>query len=158
MPPSVILSINQATTALLNLLPSWSQVTKARVALKRFRTVITRKPQTDSFSTSGLRPADCIGRIELQEVNFSYPSRPDIQVLSRLSFIIEEGKTTAIIGPSGSGKTSIISLVERWYLYSSGKILIDGMSVDGLNVRWMRGQIGLVQQASIHKINYEHRH
>ncbi|KAL9093995.1 MAG: hypothetical protein Q9165_003665 [Trypethelium subeluteriae] len=142
----VILSINQATAALLQLLPSWAQVTKARIATKRFHAVMTREPLNDPFDTSGLQPTNCNGRIELQGVHFTYPSRPDVQVLTDLTLAIESGKTTALIGPSGSGKTSVVGLIERWYQCSSGKILLDGMSTDELNLRWMRSQIGLVQQ------------
>jgi ATP-binding cassette, subfamily B (MDR/TAP), member 1 len=146
---SVILSINQATAAILSLLPSWNQISKARIALKRFHIIITRRPAYNPLNTNVLRPDECLGRIEFLRVNFSYPSRPDVQVLTDLDLTIEEGKTTAIIGPSGSGKTSIFSLIERWYSQSSGLIMLDGVSTTNLNMRWMRGQIGLVPQVSL---------
>lgn len=53
--------------------------------------------------------------IVLWNVNFTYPTRPELKVLDDLKLILPAGKTTAIVGPSGSGKSTIIALIERWY-------------------------------------------
>jgi ATP-binding cassette, subfamily B (MDR/TAP), member 1 len=53
--------------------------------------------------------------IALEQVNFAYPTRPNIKVLDNLSLCFPAGKITAIVGPSGSGKSTIVGLVERWY-------------------------------------------
>ena len=53
--------------------------------------------------------------IVLWNVNFTYPTRPELKVLDDLKLIIPAGKTTAIVGPSGSGKSTIIALIQRWY-------------------------------------------
>jgi ABC-type multidrug transport system fused ATPase/permease subunit len=100
--------------------------------------------------------------IVLQNVTFAYPSRPHIKILDSLDLRIEAGKTTAIVGPSGSGKSTIVGLIEQWYSLSeltgpipevhetsvkpSGTISIGGHSLDKLDLRWWRTQIGLVQQ------------
>lgn len=53
--------------------------------------------------------------ITFENVAFSYPSRPNVQILQGLDLRLEAGKTTAIVGPSGSGKSTIVGLVQRWY-------------------------------------------
>ncbi|KAM0258026.1 hypothetical protein ACHAQJ_004069 [Trichoderma viride] len=100
--------------------------------------------------------------IVLQKVTFAYPSRPHIKILDSLDLRIEAGKTTAIVGPSGSGKSTIVGLIEQWYSLNEladpiseehaasvkpgGTISIGGHSLDKLDLRWWRSQIGLVQQ------------
>lgn len=61
------------------------------------------------------------GCIDFRNVDFVYPSRPDVLVLRNFSFTIPANKTMAIVGPSGSGKSSIISLIERFYGPSRGE-------------------------------------
>lgn len=60
------------------------------------------------------------GQIELQEVCFSYPSRPEALVLNDFSLIIPPGRTVALVGSSGSGKSTILGLIERFYEPTSG--------------------------------------
>lgn len=59
------------------------------------------------------------------------------------------GKHTALVGASGSGKSSILALIERWYEPISGTITLDGHETRGLNLKWMRSQIGLVSQEPV---------
>lgn len=55
------------------------------------------------------------GDIEFRDVNFSYPTRPGVQILRNFNALFQVGKTTAIVGPSGSGKSTIVALLECWY-------------------------------------------
>jgi ATP-binding cassette, subfamily B (MDR/TAP), member 1 len=62
---------------------------------------------------------------------------------------IPEGKFTAVVGPSGSGKSTILQLVERFYDPVEGDVLLDGHNIRGLNVRFLRSQMGLVSQEPV---------
>jgi len=84
------------------------------------------------------------GQIELKNVTFVYPSRPDQKVLDDFSIEFEVGKTTAIVGPSGSGKSTIVQLLERFYNPRDGQVLIDGHDLKNLNLKNYRQQIGYV--------------
>ncbi|QRW06531.1 ABC transporter transmembrane region [Ceratobasidium sp. AG-Ba] len=96
---------------------------------------------------SGLVPETAgPGKIELRNVKFNYPSRPDVRILKDLTLTFEAGKTAALVGASGSGKSTIIALVERFYDPLSGSVHLDGVNLKDLNVRWLRSQIGLVSQ------------
>lgn len=56
------------------------------------------------------------------------------------------GKTIALVGSSGSGKSTVIALLERFYDPTAGQVLIDGVDMKELQLRWLRNQIGLVSQ------------
>jgi len=90
-----------------------------------------------------------LGRIELCDVRFAYPSRPLATVLSQLSLTVEPGEVVALVGPSGGGKSSIVKLVERFYLPTSGRVLIDGLDVGAYEPGWLRRHIGLVSQEPV---------
>lgn len=86
------------------------------------------------------------GRIEFRNVIFNYPLRPDVTVLNEFSLQIEAGSKVALVGPSGAGKSSIFALLLRFYDPQEGSITIDGKEIKEYNLRWLRTQIGLVQQ------------
>ena len=78
----------------------------------RFKTI-----DADVPDPSGLKDPDVSADLDIcfDDVAFSYPSRPNVQILKGFSARFEAGKVTAIVGPSGSGKSTIVSLVQRWY-------------------------------------------
>lgn len=124
-------------------------ITKAATAAVELFQTIDRPSLIDPMSTSGLEPNQCTGTIELQGVEFSYPSRPDTKVLNGLSLSIPARKTTALVGASGSGKSTIVALLERWYDQAAGSITLDGRNVRDLNLRYLRTKIRLVQQEPV---------
>lgn len=107
---------------------------------------INRKPKIDGTSDAGLTLPNVMGDVELKNVSFTYPSRPERQVLSDVSIKIPAKKHTAIVGLSGSGKSTIAGLVMRLFDPEAGEVLFDGHNVTELNVKFLRGNISLVQQ------------
>ncbi|KAG7393096.1 Antigen peptide transporter 2 [Phytophthora pseudosyringae] len=89
------------------------------------------------------------GDIDIDNVRFAYPSRPDAEVCRGYSLKIKAGETVALVGPSGSGKSTVISLLERFYDPLDGSVKIDGEDVRSLNVKWLRQHIGLVGQEPV---------
>jgi ABC-type multidrug transport system fused ATPase/permease subunit len=105
------------------------------------------KSLIDSLSKDGIVPATpSRGNIEFKNVNFRYPERLDYEVCKSYSFSVKEGEVVALVGPSGGGKSSIMSLLLRFYDPTSGEILLDGVNIKDLNVRWLRSQCGYVGQ------------
>ena len=113
-------------------------------AFKMFET-IKRKPEMD-LSTNGKKVDDIHGDIELRDVYFSYPARPDEQIFNGFSLYIPGGTTAALVGQSGSGKSTVISLIERFYDPQVGEVLIDGINLKEFQLKWIRWKIGLVSQ------------
>jgi ABC-type multidrug transport system fused ATPase/permease subunit len=83
-------------------------------------------------------------RVELREVSFAY--RPNEPVISRMSFVAEPGKVTALVGPSGGGKSTVLALLLRFYDVSEGDILIDGQSIAAVSRSSLRQQTAYVGQ------------
>lgn len=86
------------------------------------------------------------GELRFSNVDLYYPSRPTLKVLDNFSAVIPKGRVTALVGTSGSGKSSVIGLLERFYSPLAGTIYLDGQDIATMNVKWLRGQIGLVSQ------------
>ncbi|KAB1999115.1 hypothetical protein ES319_D12G138500v1 [Gossypium barbadense] len=117
-------------------------------AFKMFKT-INRKPEIDPYDMSGKVLEDIHGDVELRDVYFSYPARPEEQIFSGFSLSIPCGTTAALVGESGSGKSTVISLIERFYDPLAGEVLIDGINLKDFQLRWIRGKIGLVSQEPV---------
>jgi ATP-binding cassette subfamily B protein len=89
------------------------------------------------------------GRIELDGITFSYPSRPDHLALKDLSLVVSPGEHVAIVGPSGAGKTTIFQLLLRFYDPQSGIIKFDNINLKDLDPSNLRNQIGIVPQEPV---------
>ncbi|KAM0318999.1 hypothetical protein ACHAPQ_010515 [Fusarium lateritium] len=84
--------------------------------------------------------------INVRDVQFSYPLRPDTRILRGININIKKGQFVAFVGASGCGKSTMIALLERFYDPTSGSINIDSASLTSLNPRLYRRIVGLVQQ------------
>ena len=87
--------------------------------------------------------------LQLDQLNFHYPSRPDTPALSDLSMNAEPGETIAIVGPSGAGKTTLFQLLLRFYDPQAGHILLDGVDIRNLDLQALRNAIGIVPQDTV---------
>lgn len=87
--------------------------------------------------------------LSLQDVGFSYPSRPDTAALQHLTLDIKPGETVAVVGPSGAGKTTLFQLFLRFYDPQSGSIKLDGVDITRLDLHTLRGAIGIVPQDTV---------
>jgi ATP-binding cassette subfamily B (MDR/TAP) protein 1 len=116
------------------------------VAAYRLFKTIERRPEIDCENSTGIALEDIKGEVELKDVIFSYPGRPDQLIFDGFSVHVSSGTTMAMVGESGSGKSTVINLVERFYDPQAGEVLIDGMNIKSFRLDWIRGKIGLVNQ------------
>ncbi|KAK4730906.1 hypothetical protein R3W88_023894 [Solanum pinnatisectum] len=126
--------------------PSMTAFAKARVAAAKIFRIIDHKPSVDRNAKTGLELDTVSGQLELKNVEFSYPSRPEIKILNNFNLVVPAGKTIALVGSSGSGKSTVVSLIERFYDPTSGQLMLDGNDITTLKLKWLRQQIGLVSQ------------
>ncbi|XWS62178.1 hypothetical protein CRYUN_Cryun07bG0188800 [Craigia yunnanensis] len=124
--------------------PDISAFIRARAAAYPIFEMIERHTVTNS--KTGYKLGTVEGYIEYKDVSFSYPSRPDVVIFNRFCLNIPAGKIVALVGGSGSGKSTVISLIERFYEPLAGEILLDGNNIRELDLKWLRQQIGLVNQ------------
>uniref|UniRef100_A0ABM5FDE3 Antigen peptide transporter 2 n=1 Tax=Pogona vitticeps TaxID=103695 RepID=A0ABM5FDE3_9SAUR len=103
-----------------------------------------------SVRTEGTLAPDFLrGLVSFRNVSFSYPSRPDIQVLKNVSFELRPGEVTALVGLNGSGKSTCVALLERFYEPQSGEILLDGVPIQEYEHKYLHRQVALVGQEPI---------
>lgn len=86
------------------------------------------------------------GDLELRNVLFNYPSRPDVKVLQDLSFTASAGEKVAIVGASGAGKSTIASLILRFYDPQQGQVIFDGLGAGEYALTDIRNQVAIVPQ------------
>ncbi|NXL14216.1 ABCBB protein, partial [Setophaga kirtlandii] len=122
---------------------------KAKTSAARFFQLVDRLPKISVYSEKGEKWDDFKGSIEFLNCKFTYPSRPDIQVLKGLSISVKPGQTLAFVGSSGCGKSTSVQLLERFYDPEKGSVLIDGHDSKNVNVQFLRSQIGIVSQEPV---------
>ncbi|WVY89008.1 hypothetical protein V8G54_037946 (chloroplast) [Vigna mungo] len=125
--------------------PNLGSIAKGRAAAANIMNMIASASSNSKRLDDGTVVPLVAGEIEFREVCFSYPSRTNM-IFEKLSFSVSAGKTIAVVGPSGSGKSTIVSLIQRFYDPTSGKILLDGYDLKNLQLKWLREQMGLVSQ------------
>ncbi|XP_028213387.1 ABC transporter B family member 15-like [Glycine soja] len=108
--------------------------------------IIDRRTKIEPDDPNGYMLERLIGQIELHDVHFAYPARPNVAIFENFSMKIEAGKSTALVGQSGSGKSTIIGLIERFYDPLKGMVTIDGMNIKLYNLKSLRKHIALVSQ------------
>ncbi|EAW12139.1 ABC transporter ATP-binding protein [Aspergillus clavatus NRRL 1] len=143
---TVIFILVEATLLLSQVAPFLHLFVAAVASHRKLRDDINREPLIDGTTTSGLRLTQAEGGFEFKDVSFTYPSRPEITVLDRISLSLPANKHTALVGLSGSGKSTIAGLVTRLYDPTEGQILFDGHDIRDVNTRDLRSFLSLVQQ------------
>ncbi|KAJ3111273.1 ATP-binding cassette, sub-B (MDR TAP), member 4 [Phlyctochytrium bullatum] len=103
-------------------------------------------PTSEEGAPEGKGPK---GKVELKNVVFRYPSRPDVPVLNGLNVSALIGKTVAMVGPSGCGKSTVIALVERWYDVLDGTCEVSDLDVRSWRLKSLREEMALVGQEPV---------
>ncbi|KAK1706426.1 P-loop containing nucleoside triphosphate hydrolase protein [Colletotrichum acutatum] len=146
---TVLFSVIIASTTITAVAPHMVVFSRAATAASKLFALIDRESSIDPFSELGAKPEKVSGTIDIERVSFSYPTRPDTQVLKDFSLRVPAGKVTALVGTSGSGKSTIIGLLERWYDAQAGLIKLDGVDIRTLSLNWLRTNMRLVQQEPV---------
>ena len=131
-------------------LQTFSAASGAGQALRE--TIDKRSPIDGTDTKQGITPQP--GHVtqiavELTDVEFTYPARPDEKALQGLSISVPAGHRVALVGLSGSGKSTVASLLQRFYDPTSGRVTLNGTDLRDYNVRWLRSQIGVVGQEPV---------
>lgn len=140
-----------ATQALEMVMPQLLLLEKGRAAgagllalLAKFQT-----EHDEGHMRGGRNPSTCRGEIQMKNVYFSYPSRPQELVLKDITITMPANETTFVIGRSGSGKSTLGNLVMNAYRANYGEVSIDGNPTTILDPRWIRDHVSLVEPKSV---------
>ncbi|KAH8723383.1 P-loop containing nucleoside triphosphate hydrolase protein [Phaeosphaeriaceae sp. PMI808] len=140
---SAIINGAQSAGAIFSFAPDMGE---ARSAAKLLKTFVNRVPKIDHWSTDGKKIDTLTGKIQLQDVRFTYPGRPDHRVLRGVNIRAEPGQFIALVGASGSGKSTVMQLLERFYDPTSGSVLVDEVPLTDYNLQDYRAQLAIVSQ------------
>ena len=125
----------------------WSDVQRAAGAMERLLELLGAV--SNVFNPPAPRAfMDNCGRIKIDHLTFSYPSRPTPPALDDFSLMVEPGQTVALVGPSGAGKSTVFQLLLRFHDPQSGTINIDGINIKQADLNQLRERIGIVPQST----------
>ncbi|UJR19545.1 hypothetical protein I4U23_022675 [Adineta vaga] len=146
----IFIACLNTTWCLNQLVPSLEKFANANASGSAIFETIAKKSKIDASKIDqGKKPSLFNGEIQLQNVTFTYPARPEQPTLRNVNITIPSGKRIAVVGHSGSGKSTILALICRLYDPDSGKVLLDGQDIRELNIEWLRSHIGYVGQEPV---------
>ncbi|XP_039763141.1 multidrug resistance protein homolog 49-like [Pararge aegeria] len=146
---SILFSVYMATQSITFCVPHSEVFASARGAAASIFKLLDREPTIDSLKHTGVSPRRVLGDISLEDVHFSYPSRPNVKVLQGFSIHIKAGECVALVGASGCGKSTILQLLQRLYDPLVGSVKLDGRNLKNLNLSWLRSSLGVVGQEPV---------
>ena len=137
----------RVSAPVLRLAQVWQDFHQARLSIARLGDILNT-PAEPTFNTTRAAMPAIRGEIAFEHVTFRY--RIDgSEILHDVNFRIAPGQTIGVVGPSGSGKSTLTKLIQRLYVPESGRVLVDGVDLAGVDTAWLRRQIGVVLQESM---------
>ena len=135
----------------LNGISDYPKAKKAFISVFKTMKTPSNIPPFLKDNENKIEPENLKGKIEFRNVTFAYPTKPDIDVLKNVSFVIQPGQSVGLVGYSGCGKSTIIQLIERYYDVPEGmgEVLIDDVNIKDYNLYNLRKKIGLVSQEPV---------
>jgi len=122
----------------------YAQLLGALGATERVREILNEEGELDNIDPNA--SITLKGNIEFKNVQFSYPTRTDIEVLKSINLTIKSGQKVALVGASGSGKSTIVQLLLRFYGIQGGEITVDGQNIQDYDIKAYRSHFGMVPQ------------
>jgi ATP-binding cassette subfamily B protein len=123
-----------------------SELQRAAGAMERLMELLEAENEIVAPANPRHFEAEFQGTLELKDLTFSYPSRPDTPALNSISLLVKPGESVALVGPSGAGKSTLFDLVLRFYDPQSGSLSLDGINIRELDPKELRRHIAIVSQ------------
>lgn len=136
----------QVFQPVLRLSQLWQDFQQVQVSVERLSDILNAPEEPKPAIPVSLPPPK--GTISFKAVNFRY-SIDGPEILKNISLSVRPGEVIGIVGPSGSGKSTLTKLLQRFYLPSSGQVMVDGQDIAHVNPAWLRSNIGVVLQENM---------
>ena len=136
-------SLDRFLWPIMNLSSFWANIQTGLGAAERIFALIDAQPSVNQ--TESQHVPKISGKIDFVNVDFSYI--PDEPILRDFSLTIQPGETLAIVGHTGSGKSTLARLIERFYEFQDGELLIDDLDIRSFDLKQYRTQLGIVSQS-----------
>jgi ABC-type multidrug transport system fused ATPase/permease subunit len=125
----------------------YSQLQKTIGSTQRVREVLKEAIESIDMDKRDINESErLMGSVRFENVSFSYPSRPEINVLQQVTIASKSGQQIALVGPSGAGKSTMVSMLLRFYHPNQGMIYFDDKPIDVVSLSALRKQIAFVPQ------------
>ena len=138
-----VMLFNNVSAPIRQLHRIYDQMNDALIYSESFFDILKADHQVEH--SGSYRPTKIKGKFEIRSINFTYPDNHK-RTLHDINMKISPGQTTAFVGLSGAGKSTLINLLDKFYRYDSGDILLDGISLEAYDTSYLRENIGLVLQ------------
>ncbi|MCB0522182.1 MAG: ATP-binding cassette domain-containing protein [Lewinellaceae bacterium] len=115
-------------------------------ATERVREILTEESEVGTDDNAPKKTERLFGEIAFDEVRFTYPTRPDIEILKGISFKVPAGQKVALVGPSGAGKSTIVQLMLKFYELKDGSIQVDRRNIFDMDTTAYRQNVAIVPQ------------
>ena len=136
-------SLDRFLWPIMNLSSFWANIQTGLGAAERIFALIDAKPSVTQVASETVDRIQ--GKIEFRNLDFAYI--PDEPILDNFSLTIQPGETLAIVGHTGSGKSTLARLIERFYEFQKGDLLIDDKDIRSFDIKQYRRQLGIVSQS-----------
>lgn len=124
------------------------RLSRSEASAERIQEVLDSEPEVQS-KADALKTFAPQGRVQFENVTFSYDGDEAEPVLKGVNFVAEPGQTVAVLGATGSGKSSLIHLIPRFYDVTEGRVAIDGVDTRDIDEAALRSKIGVALQESV---------
>ncbi|KAB7615328.1 ATP-binding cassette domain-containing protein [Amylibacter sp. SFDW26] len=124
----------------------WGELQRAAGATERLVELLTAEDTVNDPDVSAEMVSPVKGELRFENVNFRYPSRPNMPALEDLSLTVNAGETIALVGPSGAGKSTVFQMVLRFFDPISGAVMFDGVDIKTIQRDVFRKEMAYVPQ------------
>jgi len=136
------------TGPLVKMVQTWQQFEQSSAALRMVADVVDRPTEQSEAEALNIPMPPLIGRVQFVDVAFRYSEDQDL-ILNGVNLEVPTGSFVGLVGGSGSGKSTLLKLLPRFYRPSEGRVLIDGLDINKVELYSLRRQIGVVPQDTV---------
>ena len=136
------------TGPLVKMVQTWQQFQQSTASLRMVADVVDRPTEQSQAESQNIPMPPMVGRVQFVDVVFSY-SEDQEPILNGVNLEVPTGSFVGLVGGSGSGKSTLLKLLPRFYRANAGRVLVDGLDINKVELYSLRRQIGVVPQDTV---------